>query len=944
MSTTRQFRHFFLITIILLSYSILSAQIRIKERVEISPSARIMAEANSGSVGLDTLIDYIDSAPGSAYTRVYVVRTSVFTVSSSIQSSEEIPVGVILNANTIITNSSGEVTVYCECENCGKSFPIFLYDFSNQYTKMTIEGVSVTTDARTANITLQGLYTYTYVPRSVPFTAVIELEAVAYHEPVIEQIIMDGNPILDATGINNALHLGLRASSIASTGGNFLMCARSVPATFTIENPLEGLKLIHTRNDGSTVEDDISIEAEHRNGSDGWTSVKFEWDGKKLPNSEDTTITVSVSRFGLSDTCKIKLIKMLPDHFSIEPESTMVSAGDTITIRATASTAEGQEETQLNGQTQVTFYAKDGGSFIIGSGTYEDSITVTYDVARSGTIKYLDYYGILWTGMEPINARLEVWRTDRPVLRGDTTIQAMPLCEVVEITPEEISPGDTSYISLMMKKPDGTLVEYESGQLFDIWMDMEEEYGGLRCISSEEEGTYLTGPQPFEFIAADSLAVDSSIVVRIEAWTSYGGGGASSIAANDTLQIPAKLMLKVQAGKGEKGTINSTRTAVIERNTSRSVEKLLKRLYAVREKAKDKSRFDKIIAKIETQYSGKNGLTTNTDVAQKSLAKSGVSMSVEEGEFCELPVAIVTIKNEPELVVVYPTDNLMEQKNIEGTNPPTMPKLTIKAQLKNYDKEVNFYITFTKLRWTAPGTTPQRITTGYFEGNKAGSGEVEIHFTLPNNYIRGGDDMTIDVRAVAGGKTYIKILTNPFKIQGLNPSRATLYAVLGEDIYAAVAWQESSFRQFDGSPGFPLQGGDHNDIGIMGLRGPNLNDDRIWNWLSNVQFGKNYFINTCMHRAANYTTIEDFSEYDPKPTSLNNDIHNTDKNQNQVFLQAYCYYNAGPYSHVMYWKWIPADIEKGINGKWKENTESGSQAPNNANRVWNWFISKPWNN
>jgi len=723
--------------------------------------------------------------------------------------------------------------------------------------------------------------------------------------------------------------------TITNLGNRFDMCTRTPPHRIRIETPLEGVILHDLWGNGAESSTFLDISGEAN-------CVSLIWNGNRFPNSEDTTVTVSASRFGLSDTCKVKLIKMLPDHFDIEPGSTTVVAGESIAIRAIAKNAEGLEETLPDEQIKVTFYAPDGGSFIIGSETYDDSIIVTYDVARSGAIRYLDYYGILWTGTEPIDAELEVWRTDRPVLRGDTTILTLPLCEVVEISPEEIGIGDTARISMMMRRPDGTLVPYESGRLFDVWMNKDEKYGRLRCISTGEEGSYINGTQPFEFVAADSLDVDS-ISVEIEAWTSYGGV-ASSIAANDTLQMPAKLMLKVQAGKGEKGTINSTRTAVIERNTSRSVEKLLKRLYAVREKAKDKSRFDKIIAKIATQYSGKNGLTTNTDVAQKSLAKSGVSMSVEEGEFCELPVAIVTIKNEPELVVVYPTDNLMEQKNIEGTNPPTMSKLTIKAQLKNYDKEVNFYITFTKLRWTAPGTTPQRITTGYFEGNKAGSGEVEIHFTLPNNYIRGGDDMTIDVRAVAGGKTYIKILTNPFKIQGLNPSRATLYAVLGEDIYAAVAWQESSFRQFDGSPGFPLQGGDHNDIGIMGLRGPNLNDDRIWNWLSNVQFGKNYFINTCMHRAANYTTIEDFSEYDPKPTSLNNDIHNTDKNQNQVFLQAYCYYNAGPYSHVMYWKWIPADIEKGINGKWKENTESGSQAPNNANRVWNWFISKPWNN
>ena len=306
--------------------------------------------------------------------------------------------------------------------------------------------------------------------------------------------------------------------------------------------------------------------------------------------------------------------------------------------------------------------------------------------------------------------------------------------------------------------------------------------------------------------------------------------------------------------------------------------------------------------------SGVKYTTTQTNTKDKlMIASEGVTD-------CRSVVHITITKEEPELVVIYPEDNLREQKNIEGTNPPTMPTMSIKARLKNYDEDVSFYITFTKLQWTAPGTNPQKITKGYFEGNKTGNGEVEIPFTLPAGYVRGGDDMTIDLRAVAGGKTYQTNLENPFKIQGLNPLRATLYAVLGEDIYAAVAWKESSFRQFNGSPGFPLQGVDPNDIGVMGLRGDLLNDDRIWNWVSNAQAGKDYFINRCMARANNYHTFNYFSKYDPKPTPLNNDIHSTNKNQNQVFLEAYCIYNTGD-PNARYWDWVLRKSPKGYRGK-----------------------------
>jgi hypothetical protein len=104
-------------------------------------------------------------------------------------------------------------------------------------------------------------------------------------------------------------------------------------------------------------------------------------------------------------------------------------------------------------------------------------------------------------------------------------------------------------------------------------------------------------------------------------------------------------MLKMQTSNSKIKIADSIRAAVMERNTARSIEKLRKRLNAIREKAKNKSQFDKIIAKMEARFVGTNGTTKNTIVAPKSLAKAEqIVMSVEEGESCELPVADVTIK------------------------------------------------------------------------------------------------------------------------------------------------------------------------------------------------------------------------------------------------------------------------------------------------------------
>jgi hypothetical protein len=233
---------------------------------------------------------------------------------------------------------------------------------------------------------------------------------------------------------------------------------------------------------------------------------------------------------------------------------------------------------------------------------------------------------------------------------GDGTTKVVvtePGCLILSVSKSKINPSEITEINMMQRKTNGTITSYPPDQVFSVWMNTDEKYGRLRCISTGEEGSYVYGQQPFEFIAADSIDV-SSTVVEIEAWTSSGGGPSSSvgIVTKDTLRMPAGLMLKTQASSNQIGNIALTRAAVMEGNKSRLIQKLIKRLHASRDKAKNKSQFDKIIAKIETQYIGKNGLTKNADVAQKSLAKSGqISKSTEEGEYCELPIAEVTIEN-----------------------------------------------------------------------------------------------------------------------------------------------------------------------------------------------------------------------------------------------------------------------------------------------------------
>ncbi|MBN1396427.1 MAG: hypothetical protein JXA06_00170 [Bacteroidetes bacterium] len=886
MYTTRGFRKLFLIAIILLSYSMLSAQVRIKERVEIKPQPGIMADAAAGAGGgLDTIIVDIQTYPGTSvlkeyYAKVYLHRSSIVTVKCGLQCDyNPPPVGVTIN-DISIANKTTEINSYCGCEGAEQSFVIFIWNWTASPMKIT--GASA--DPMHGIVNVEGYVEY---PRyNAEFTVNIELSAAPYNEPMYEEInyyTLTG--ILDATGKNEVKSSHIAARTISDKGGDFLLCSFTAPATFTIENPMEGVELAGRMKDWTIIRDERTLDV-IPNNCESWTSVNLEWDGKRLPDVEDTTITVSVSRFGLTDTCKVKLIKMFPDHFDIEPSSTMVTAGDTITIRAIAKTAEGEEETKLNGQTDVTFYAKDGGSFIIGSETYEDSVTVAYDAAHSGMVKYLDYYGILWTGNEPIDAEIQVWRKDFPVLRGDTTISTLPLCEHIEISPEEISPGDTAHISLMMKRPDGTLVAYESDQLFDIWMNMNEEYGKLRCITSEDEGTFLTGPQPFEFIAADSLSSDTSIVVRIEAWTSYGGV-ASSIAKSDTLYKPAEVMLKKQ-----KNDI-SKKTALIEKNKLRLMKK---RLLSERAKTKNKSMYNKIIKNIDAIHNTISGTTKIAEIAKDKLVKPGqVLMDFEEGASCEPPVAQVKItKNKPELVIIIPKTNIIDDTI---SSQPQMPSDTCKAQLKNhFSGEVTYDWKF-KVNYELQTRSGEYIYTGI-------SSAIDSNITtwvVPFNGIFRGGRVTVYITANANGKFYSDSI-RPNSIVGKNPTHAI--AREGMELpMQVVMYQESRFRQF-GTNGYPLYGpGLNGGYGISQLDNPPATEQQLWNWRENRTGGVTIYNQKHLDavgypsRIRAYTRLNRNNRY-WKPIGYQNATDFT--TEEQILRETFQRYNGGAY-----WIWHP---------------------------------------
>lgn len=87
---------------------------------------------------------------------------------------------------------------------------------------------------------------------------------------------------------------------------------------------------------------------------------------------------------------------------------------------------------------------------------------------------------------------------------------------MVSIEPVEIAPGDTADIILKKKLPDGTLVDFDTTQTFEVGMLEGCMSGKLLTGTPPDTGSYFYNVhQPIRFAAADSLAGDSSGVVII---------------------------------------------------------------------------------------------------------------------------------------------------------------------------------------------------------------------------------------------------------------------------------------------------------------------------------------------------------------------------------------------------------------------------------------------
>jgi hypothetical protein len=623
----------------LLSIAVLNAQVKIHEKIEISPKVKYSKQANSGSSTNTTIpllfgcmttrpciiqasgsINYEYGEGGHGYSVLYIPGMGW----NYDWSNHELY--VIWGTSTSAKTASFEVgecfpiipQIYCGGGLASLGLPVV------SYTDNTAEFGS----AEEATATVNALPIPAYELDSITMTT-YQTSLDAYASPIA---------FITATLLN-------------ASGNLFTICESYPKPTlmkFTIENPLDGMYLRGTNNGGST--EGTSIEG-YFLGSVCY--FYFVWNGGDIPHDIDT-VSIRAEYLGVSGTQKIELKKIVPHHFTVTPDKNPINVGETVGVRAIAKNSN-DEEVFLDGGKSITLFDESGtGSFIIGSDTIPTQTTVTYDQAKSGSIKYYSKPGALKLADEQY-IWIDAFRTEYPERIGYGLIDVMPACAVVSLSPSKISPGNKTTITVMAQTAQG-IIPYPADQIFIASMNADARYGTLRCEGSS--GTSVTGKQPFDFIAADSLDVDS-IVVNITVSPVSNGGGGGNVGSikdgqKDTLQRHAVLMSEKHTTPIRKDAvvnIDGTKNVLVLQQEAITKKRTEQNNVLVQKAAEKQALVNAITEAIKTHKAGKG------DAASARQLKAMI-LDLAEGDQCQRSANVTITKDKEDCTIGVPSDKM----------------------------------------------------------------------------------------------------------------------------------------------------------------------------------------------------------------------------------------------------------------------------------------------
>jgi len=290
---------------------------------------------------------------------------------------------------------------------------------------------------------------------------------------------------------------------------------------------------------------------------------------------------------------------------------------------------------------------------------------------------------------------------------------------------------------------------------------------------------------------------------------------------------------------------------------------------------------------------------------------------------------IVIIPDSAEIEIISPLAGTTIDSSI--TMEPRMPQLKAKARLKNYHSGDVFFDWRFVLKSVNPQYDPDgtrledRVIRDSFEGkDTVQSADTSIWIIPWDQLIRGGDIDTLYVTALAGTQTFRDTVINSYRIRGSNPVRDSVKAGLSIQ-QQVVVYRESRWRQFNGSPGFPLYGRPRG-YGLMQLDNPAATDQEVWHWRENRARGIALLATKyaeAVGLGARIRNRQSRQDWYPYAYSNANDLI-TDE---QLWKETYQRYVGGSY-----WRWHPdRPRDPRSTGAWRAEPQGGH---NRGNEDW----------
>jgi hypothetical protein len=169
---------------------------------------------------------------------------------------------------------------------------------------------------------------------------------------------------------------------------------------------------------------------------------------------------------------------------------------------------------------------------------------------------------------------------------------------------------------------------------------------------------------------------------------------------------------------------------------------------------------------------------------------------------------------------------------------PAMPSISFQATTSQSSIPLSTmtFKWFMELKYTEHGKNFVNRIPASGTYDVLGSGTWSPSF---GGLLAGANDIVVHVSVLIGSQTTPVVTKSGFQIHGTNPTQAQIFSMATSLESKAVAWQESTHRQFAGTrysgTGLPLWG-PPDGWGLM-QRDPLQSEAQLWNWQTSLSLG-----------------------------------------------------------------------------------------------------------